>query len=387
MAGWGTDWRVWYQQSGGTGLDWDLTTKVVEAQWTTEGHTFGDGTLRGDLQPGHLNLKLNDRDGLVVTLSMTGTIWLQYRPTGATWCYFIDTITAGLSPPGSPERWNVVLTGNTWPQRLSTGQWLPGPWPQQSASARLAAIAGQMNSDAGLYLPAVSASIADEPHLMPALAPVAGGYWPAFLQQVRDAAVHGWAWLDAQAPTDPGRAGVLWLTFTTWDVVKGRPVDEVQYNAGTAWTFGYENVTTRMTWNATSYLSEATALDIVSEGYGSWGVEGKTLRIWGDVAAGHPQEAPCRAITQTVFDALGAPKAHVNQIMATSGDRRHPDGSPGAPWDPTAHVWRPNHVMQWNREGTLEQYRVTQTAHRLTVWRWESMHTLEVWIPAAKMPT
>jgi hypothetical protein len=386
-AGWGDDWRWWYQYARQTKPEWDLTTKVVEAQWSTEGHTMGDGTLRGDLQPGHLTLHLNDPTGLLVTLSMTGMIWGQYRPTGATWCYFIDTITAGLSPPGSPERWNVVITGNTWAQRLTTGQWMAGPFPQQSVNARLTGIAANMNADTGLYLPAVTSSIGADPHTIPATVPDPAGFWPAYLQQVRDAGALGLVWLDAVAPTDHAAPGVLWLTYTTWDSAPARALDEVQYNAGTAWSFGFGNVVTRMTWNATSYLAAASKLDVVSSGYGSWGVEGKTVRIWGDVTPGAPQEAPCRTITQTIFDAVGMPKPYVNQIMATSGDRMHPDGSHGAPWDPTAHVWRPHHVMQWNREGTAERYRVTQTAHRLTVWRWESMHTLEVYIPAAAMPT
>lgn len=395
-AGWGDEWRWWYQNARITAPQWDLTEKVVEAQWTTEGHTMGDGTLRGDLQPGHLTLKLNDRDGLMVTLDMVGTIWGQYRPTGDTWCYFIDSITSGLSPPGSPERWNVVVTGNTWPQRLTTGQYIAAPWPQQSVSARLTAIANQMNIDTGLYLPPVAADISGDAHLIPPLAPApeaspSQSYWPGYLQQVRDAAPLGLAWIEAFAEADadayPYTPGRLWLTYRLWDAAPARNLVDEQYNAGTAWTFGSENVRTRLTWNATSYLSVTTSLDIVSGGYGSWGVERMQPRIWGDVGAGMAQEAPCRAITQTIFDALGAPRPHVNQILATSGDRMHPDGSHAAAWDPTAHVWAPHEVMVWDREGTTERYRVTQTAHRLTVWRWESMHTLEVYIPAAAMPT
>jgi hypothetical protein len=323
---------------------------------------------------------------------MAGTVWLQYRPTGATWCYFIDSITAGLSPPGSPERWNVVIAGNTWPPRLSTGQYMAGPFPQQTVAARLTAIASAMNADTGIILPPVSSSIANDPHLVPptvqdpASSP-ASGYWPSYLQQARDAAALGLCWLDAGAAVDLYTPGTLWLDYVMWDSAPARAIDEAQYNAGTAWSFGFSNVKTRVAWAATTYLSAASSLDLLSAGYGVWGVEKMSVRIWGDVGAGKPQEAPCRTITQTIFDTVGSPKTYVNQMMATSGDRMHPDGSPGAPWDPAAHVWRPNEVMTWLREGKTERYRVTQTSHRLTVWRWESMHTLEVYLPAAAMPT
>lgn len=387
-AGWGTDWRWWYQYTGGTQGSWDLSAMVVEAQWSTEAHTMGDGTFRGDLQPGHLTLKLNDQQGLWSTLDMRGTVWARYNPTGETWCYFIDSITSGLSPPGSPERWNVVIAGNTWAQRLTTASYLASLWPEQSVNARLNAVANNLNTDTGLFLPAVAAAIDPDAHLIPAL--VQGSSAPAsppHIQQARDAGALGVVWLDALSGPNLSDAGTLVLHYAVWGNTTERAIDEAQYNAGTAWSYGYENVRTRLTWAATSYLGATSSLDIYSGGYGSWGVTGMTPRIWGDVTVGAAQEQPCRTISTAIFDAVGAPHPHVNQIMATSGNRMQADGTPGPAWDPTAHVWKPTDVMVWNREGTTEKYRVTQTAHRLTVWRWESMHTLEVYVPAATMPT
>ena len=65
-AGWHDAWRWWYQYDDQTQPAWDLTELVVEARWTTDSHTLGDGTLhRGDLQPGRLELQLHDPTGKV----------------------------------------------------------------------------------------------------------------------------------------------------------------------------------------------------------------------------------------------------------------------------------------------------------------------------------
>ena len=55
-GGWGKDWRWWWQRGDAVAQFVDLTAMVVEARWTTDSHSMGDGTFRGDLQPGQLTL-------------------------------------------------------------------------------------------------------------------------------------------------------------------------------------------------------------------------------------------------------------------------------------------------------------------------------------------
>ena len=74
---WKSDWVFWYQT--GRTFQRDLTGMVVEAHWTSDSHTLGDGTLRGDIQPGNCQIRLNDPEHVLAGIDKHGAI----QPPGA----------------------------------------------------------------------------------------------------------------------------------------------------------------------------------------------------------------------------------------------------------------------------------------------------------------
>ena len=202
-GGWGDDWRWWYQV--GPTVNRELNEMIVEARWTTDGHTLGDGTFRGDIQPGSLTVRLWDPNHVLDDLPKAGAMWAQYKPTGATWCWFYDSFTRGLVAPGDPAGADCVFSGTQWPLRFTTWTQFTN-YPAQSAAARLAAVVATLNAQAGasaLNMPAVAGNIAPQTQLVPAAPlqqqPSAFQFYPAYLQTVRDAATNGIAWMSAAA--------------------------------------------------------------------------------------------------------------------------------------------------------------------------------------------
>ena len=390
-AVWRDQWRVWYQYGSTTYPEWDLTDLVVEARWSTDGHTMGDGTFRGDLQPGRLALKLIDPTQRATGLDQSGTIWLRFEPTEATWCFFIHDITSLLAPPGDPARWDVVVTADSWPDRLTTPSY-NSLRPFETVTNRLNAIVTRLGSDTGLILPGVTGAVATDPHYVQALTQTTGTpsvFSPPFLDQVRQAAANGVAWLEARSVPTPHTPGTLVLHYDLWGTVTARPLYEAQVDTDTPWTFGLDHVITQTVWTGTDNAGTQTTIDQVGSGYGTWGVlKMGPLRILGDVAFAGAQLAAVTATGNTILHDHGNPTQLVDQIVVTSGDRSHPDGTPSTPWDPAANVWTPTDVMQWHRFGasTLETYRVTQTEHRLTATVWESTHHLEMFSSPTALP-
>jgi hypothetical protein len=213
--------------------------------------------------------------------------------------------------------------------------------------------------------------------------------YPGWLEWIRTAAANGCAWLEARSVPAPRSAGSLVLHYDRWESVTGRLVYEDQYNAMTPWTYGMDHVITYLSWNGT----DAAGVESSAGQYGSgWGAYGKEdlgpMRVLADVTGGNDRAAVL-ATGDAILNDHGAPAQRVNQLMVTSGDRTHPDGTPSYAWDPASNVWTPRDAMQWRRFGApdLETYRVQSTAHRLTARVWESVHTLEMFSqPAALAP-
>ena len=390
-AVWGADWRWWYQDTATTYASWDITDLVVEARWTTDGHTMGDGTFRGDIQPGRLELRLMDPGARSSFIGLLGTIWARYEPTEATWCWFVYDVTSLLAPPGDPLRWDVVVTADTWPDRLKSGSYNSAR-PAETVAARLGAIVSRLNSDVGLRLPAVAGQIAADAHTVPAvvLAGTPTPFYPAFLDQVRQAAANGVAWLEARSVPTPWTPGSLVLHYDLWNTATGRLVSEAQVNSATPWTYGMEHIKTHVTWAGVNAAGVATTIDQTGGTYGAYGVQSLgPMRILGDVAAGGAQLAAVQATGSSILADHANPAQRVDLIVVTSGDRTHPNGSPSVLWDPTANVWNPTEPLQWYRFGPtnpLETYRVTQTEHRLTARVWESTHHLEMFTQPTPLP-
>ena len=127
---------------------------------------MGDGSFRGDLQPGTLTLRLWDPHHALDNLDKFGAIWAWYRPTNQVWAWFYDNFTRGLFAPGDPAAADCVYSGVTWPSRLTSLRNETG-FPTQSVSARLAAIVAGLGGGSGqLYLPRVSGNTAGQSQQM-----------------------------------------------------------------------------------------------------------------------------------------------------------------------------------------------------------------------------
>jgi hypothetical protein len=386
---WADDWRWWYQYGYGTDPTWDLTQTVVEARWTTEGHTMGDGTYRGDLQPGRLELKLYDPAERLLNLATSGTIWGHYKPADATFCFFIDSVTSILAAAGDPLRHNLVVTADTWPLRLDAS-WNTDR-PAETVTARLAFLVDRLDTDTNLVVPHWAGDLAADNHTVTAQAGAASGqlYSPGYLDLVRTAAANGVAWVEARASDADYTPGSLVLHYDLWDSVVAHTLHEADYLVGSTWTYGNDLPVGWVQWAGIDAAGVATTVDQVGHYWATYGQQKiGPLRLWGNIAAGGPQEAAVKQTGQNVMDDRAAPVQVVDQIVAVSGDRTTPDGRPSSPWDPASMLWNPLDVLQWFRLAghVHETYRVTQTAHVLNALGWEATHTLSMFSQPVALP-
>ena len=388
-AVWKDAWRWWYQYAAGAVL-LDLTDKVVEARWSTDSHTLGDGTFRGDLQPGRLELKLYDGDHALAGQSKLGQIWATFVPTGATWCWFVSEYATPLAATGDPALTDLVVTADTWPDRLTVSSYQSGR-PAERVDARVQAIVDRLNTDTGLFLPAVAGSIEADAHTVPAVVATteASTVFPAFLQQLRDAASNGLLWLEA-VPGGAGQAGSLLVHYMLVETVLARSLYNDQVVAGSVWSQGLDGLITEVAWHGTD--ATGATFDYATFA-GSWGAYGLhksgPWRVWGDVTAAGAQRAACDAIANETLKQRGNPNlTYVDQLEMVSGDRRHPDGTPANAWDATRMVWPPHGVIQWYRvDGQpQESYRVVRSDHVLTARTWIVNHVLEPFVQPAHIP-
>jgi hypothetical protein len=379
--GWGTAWRWWYQ--GGDRTITELSKMVVEARWTTDSHRLGDGTFRGDLQPGTATVRLWDPDHQLDFLDRYGAIWAYYVPTQACWCWFYDSFTRGLYAQGDPADADAVFVGTPWPDRLKNPQQAP-LLPSQSVTARLNAIVGQLNGTTyPLQLPAVSASIATQNQVLPAAKTVALGAYnlsPDFLAQIRDAATDGVAWWTPRGA--PSGLGALVLNYARWETAAHRVLDRSQIIAGPATTADLSWYTAIVNWNTTNGANGTTSnYGIPTTGVPVSGWQGPTMRLYGDAAFGTGVEyAAVQATSESLLDDRSDP---TEQILSTvdvqSGQRATATGGPATvDWDPYSHVFGPLDVAQITDDwGIQTQYRVIRSDHRLTPRLWQTTHTLE----------
>ena len=392
--GWGADWRWWYQL--GTSVWADLNELLVEAVWSTDGHTLGDGTFRGDIQPGTLTARLWDPSHLLDSLPRMGAMWAQYAPTNAVWCWFYDSFTRGLYSPGDPAAADCVFTGTPWPIRLSTPSQFTN-YPSQSVSARLAAIAATLSAHGGsseLYLPAVSANVAAQSQTMVAN-PVAsmpagtvGAYYSPYLQSIRDAAAPGVAWMAPAAA--PGGAGSLVLTYARWETAVQRTLDDSQIVAGPATTSAADWLISAVSWSAVRGSDGNTTNQALNWAPQVFGVSGPAgLRMWGDIGnAPGPEHAAVAATSQQLLQDHANPSERwLSSVSLQSGARSTPTGGiSSAAWDPYAHVFAPTDVAAIVHDGNTHRYRVVKSDHRLTSTAWTTTHTLEKFTAATPLP-
>jgi hypothetical protein len=385
-SNWGNTWRWWYQYGNETHPEWDLTRFVVEARWTTDSYTPGDGTFRGDLQPGRLELKLFGQ--LPVSIDMMGTIWARYTPTGATWCWFPSDFTSLLVAPGEPTPY-LVLGADTWPARLTASAYNASR-PRETITQRLNYIANILATDQGLYLPSFGAAVIEGDNgQVQATVQDSNGHWPPWLALIRDAATNGCTWLAATAGNNPGDAGTLVLHHARLASTTTRTLANVEVNDQTIWDAGMAMVRSFVTWTGTAYTGTVTTLNQTAPNWAQMGIQTfGPCRIIGDITASGAQYAAAVQMGTNVFNAMQWNHQIVDQIVCTSGDRTDRYGNPSTPWNPASMVWAPNEVLQWFRQNpqTADLYRVVQTSHVLNARVWEATHTLTAYVAGVNTP-
>jgi hypothetical protein len=392
------DW-LWQWQPA-TGARVNLNGLLVEARWTTESHTQGDGTFRGDIQPGKITARLWDPAHLLDNLDKFGAMFALYKPTGAAWCWFYDSFARGLYAPADPLDADCVYTGLTWPGRYTNNLTLAvgSLRPVESVTARLGAAVAQMNQS-GYYPPAVVAgSFAAQSQTLPAQTQQTGDEYPGILTMVRDAASDGVAWLSATPPTvDQGPFG-LTLNYARWETINARVLDASQVIAGPPVTASAAWVITAVSWSATRGDGYTSTWYEQSGSVLAWGYQGpEGVRVVGDITStiiggtyNGPEWSATHNTTIAMLNAYSDPTLRVlDSVDVQAGVHRTPTGvlSP-TEWDPYAHTFGPLDVLTLNNVAGQAglRYRVTSTDHRLTATVWQSTHHLEAYAAATPLP-
>ena len=387
-AGWGSDWQVWFQD--GVNVVWDMTASVVEARWTTDSYTTGDGSFRGDLQPGSLQMQIHDAGHRAETLPRTGTIWLRYLPANLAWGFYLDTVTRQLVAPTDPTAADVVIQGSAWPVRLTTDCLHTFTRPAERADTRLTAIAAWLSQNTDLALPRYTANVAAQSHAAPAVAAVpTWGTYPAALTLIREAAADGVAWLTAS--TDGTGAGQFALNYARWETAPPRDLVASDVVAGIPYDASMDSLISAVEW--TGMKGDGTT--IVNAASGSkvynYGFVKASMRVLADLGVGTADQSAVNYTGLNLINTHSDPTpAQLSAVTCTSGPRTTPAGATGPPWRPTAHVWTPNEVLNWvapaGQTWGYTAYRVVKTAHRLRAAAWDSAHTVEPYTPASPLP-
>ena len=406
--GWGDDWAWWYQigQNGIGGNINLLNPYIVEARWTTDSHTLGDGCFRGDLQPGTVTIRLWDPlKRLAYMSNKAGAVFALYKPTGAAWCWFFESLTKGLYAPGDPLDADLVWTGTTWPFRFTAPITLNG-MAAQPADSRLTTIVNRLNNNRGnLQIPVTSGAIAAQSQMVAANQADQNGLFPSWLQEVRNAAPNGVAWLAPGPDTTPPQVGggtaghgTLLLTYARWDAAAQRTLDRSQIIAGPAVSAGIDWLVTMAAWQAVNAGGATTALRVTGTALANiWGMQGPDqMRLWGDVTATTGAEYAATLATGNALMAARSDSTEqvLDTITVQSGVRTRPDGRPGlAAWDPYSHHWLPTDVAVIPpppgappAPTITSLFRVVKSEHRLTATIWETTHTIEKYVSAQPLP-
>lgn len=394
--GWGQDWRWWWQVGSDPASIIDLMGLVVEARWTSDSHKLGDGTFRGDLQPGTCTVRLWDPAHKLDNLNKLGAVWALYQPTGACWCWFYESLSRGLYAPGDPADADAVFVGTPWPTRLTTPRW-DGNFPQQSAAARMAAIVNLLNTaNPSMSLPVVTGNIAGQGQIVPAIAYTTTdpfNQYPDLLTQVRTAAADGVAWWTPTAGATG--VGALTLNYGRWEAANVRPLGHSQVIAGPATTadlsiyLSFVNFATVNGATAAAY-NVSTLADLAHRAL--VGFQGPNMRFWGDAninGNGAEQAALITTANNLINDRSNPSELLLSSVDVQSGGRTGPAGGPSsAEWDPYGHTFSPIDVAAVADTGDIlvKNYRVQQSSHRLTANIWQTTHTLDKYTAAAPLP-
>jgi hypothetical protein len=390
-------WAWWVQSRAA--IVTDITAKVIEARWTSDSYTMGDGTWRGDLQPGRLQLRMFDPGDTV--LSELNTIWANYRPwgdpnypTGHTFAWFVEQVSRRLVAPGDPTGDQIVVTANRWPARLVQPGYGTDSQPAQTVTARLTALATRLGTDANLAMPPTTGVIATDTHQCKAtLAAADRSQAPSILQLIRDAAANGIVTLDAVVDA-VGVAGRLELRYQPWGTQTKRAVPQGQVIAGPVSARGSDTLVTAASFTGTDLAANQTLLtrndpNWVINGQG-WRQRGP-MRCWANLnPTTGTDTAAARATLDAIWTANHSPDTYgLSSITAQSGRRTGPHGGPpAAVWDPQWMVVHPTHSLTWTGPPgpSSDTYRVVSSSHVLTAHDWQVVHTLQRDSPATQLP-
>jgi hypothetical protein len=388
-VGWGSDWRFWYQVADGAGGVVELTNLVVEARWTTDSHTMGDGTFRGDIQPGTVTVRLWDPGHQLDSLNKLGALWAFYAPTGAAWCWFYDSFTRGVYAAGDPTDADCVYTGTPWPMRATNPRYETN-FPVASVNARLNAVVTLL-SNAYIWYPHVAANVAGQTQTCAAVAVNSDdGTYESILQVVRDSAATGVAWLSAVGAPRGGR-GSLALNYARWETANQRSLDRSQIVAGPSTTASEDWFLNWVGWSAVNGTTGVTTKNqFAPAAVNPYGKQGPgRMRMWGDVSASGPEYNATNLTGQQIATDHNNPSELVlSSIDVQSGSRSTSAGAPSpASWDPYAHTLAPTDTaLLTDNAGATKLYRVTKSDHRLTATIWQTTHTLEKFTAPTPLP-
>ena len=365
---------------------------VVEARWTTDSHTLGDGTFRGDIQPGSLTVRLWDPTHRFAPDRM-GAMWAHYKPTNTVWCWFFDSFTRGLVAPGDPSGADCVYTGTPWPLRITSFSQFTN-FAAQTVAARLSTVVAGLNAHGNtneLQLPAVSANVAAQSQSMVAVANVGstatGVVYPSWLQSIRDAAPNGVAWLSGAAQS--GGAGSLVVNYARWEANTQRTLDASQIVAGPAVTNSAEWMITNISWTAIYGADGSQTTMLLTWAPQVFGLVGPTgMRLWGQAAYGQTEYNGCyNTAQQLTADHAQPGEVALSTVDLQSGARSTATGqASNAQWDPYAHVFAPTDVAAIFHNNSTHKYRVQKSDHRLTATVWQTTHYLEKYTAATPLP-
>ena len=396
-AGWGTDWEFWWQV--GSVPVHDLTAKIVEARWTTDSHAQADGTYRGNVQPGKCAVRLWDPDHVMETCDKYGALWASYKPTGATFAWFYNTLSRGLYAPGDRASSDCVFQGDTWPLRLTANTWTAysdtNNRPVEPANTRLNNLVDTLVAGPGGYdfqMPAITKTIAAQTQQIPAITYAGAGppwpSWPAWLTLVRDAATDGIAWWSYGRA--PNGAGTMGFRYDRWEANNQRALDPAQIVAGppvdmtAGFVYGFVDANaTRAADGVNTY--QRYAGNMAFAGAGNIGVA-----LYGDI--GTPSSPDWNGANGTVSQMAADHSDPTERVLSTmtaqSGRRLKTDGSPSSStWDPAAHVWTPLDVAAYADpvDNKTHYYRVQKTDHILNAALWQTVLTLEKYSAATPL--
>jgi hypothetical protein len=394
VAGWGDDWRFWVQYGPNPQTVIELTEMVIEARWTTDEHTMGDGTFRGDLQPGQLALRLWDPKRILDAIPFTALIFARYRPAAMTFVWFHDTLTRGLYPQSDPQAADCVINGLGWPVRLtapSTFNRTPEP-----ANSRMTAVVAAINAASTLNLPTVAGDIAAQSQSVGAsiMVDTQIAVYPGYLQALRDAGVYGVVWLEGTGGDVDGSTGALAVRYRRWDTSQPRPLDPAQIIAGPAISRSVDFVLSQVKFEGddpTTAAAESFTYSVTdSQAYAYGLVAAGPLRVWDRLDGTGPQWPVLISLAGQILYEHGQSQTYLSTVSCQSGARWLADGRPSTVlWNPAAHVWSPIEVMTYRNPAagnTTQSYRVTKSDHTLNAAAWSTTHTLEWFVNPPAMP-